>query len=132
MSTSPAPALESVAYQLRDIVEAILAAGCDPIVRLRADGGVSRMDLALQLQADQLRVTVERAATAEVTALGAAALAGLAEGVWGSLEDVARLAGTAEIFSPLASEGRADGDHRGWRRALEHARAFGAGPVAVL
>ncbi|MDQ3898132.1 MAG: glycerol kinase, partial [Actinomycetota bacterium] len=77
-------AVEAMAYQTRDVVEAISGATGRALTELRVDGGASVLDLLLQIQADQLRVPVARAAIRESTAMGAAFLAGLAEGVWSS------------------------------------------------
>ncbi len=86
-------AIEAMAFQTRDVVDAMATAcaGRHPVAceRLRADGGASVMDLLLQIQADQLQVPVARPRIQETTALGAAYLAGLAEGVWSSLDEVA-------------------------------------------
>ena len=79
-------AVESIAYQSRDVVEAMAAASGSTLADLRVDGGASVMDLLLQIQADQLRVPVIRAAVRETTALGAAYLAGLHEGTWSSTD----------------------------------------------
>ena len=78
--------VEAMAYQTRDVVEAMAAASGTTLAALRVDGGASVMDLLLQMQADQLGVTVQRPIDQETTALGAAYLAGLAEGVWPSLD----------------------------------------------
>ncbi len=120
-------AVEAMAYQTRDVVQAMAeGAGCEVSI-LRADGGAAVMDLLLQLQADQLRVPVVRASTTEVTALGAAMLAGVAEGVW-SRDDLSGLVREAARFKPVATASRADADHRGWLEALARARGFGAVP----
>src|SRR5207237_8079900 len=74
--------VEAMAYQTRDVVEAMSAASGREVTVLRADGGASVMDLLLQLQADQLQVPVARPRVQETTALGAAYMAGLAGGVW--------------------------------------------------
>ncbi|MGH9297562.1 MAG: FGGY family carbohydrate kinase, partial [Acidimicrobiales bacterium] len=95
-------AVEAMAYQIRDVVDAMNAHASSPVTLLRVDGGASVMDLLLQLQADQCRVPVARAATTEVTAVGAALLAGLAEGVW-SREEVGGLVGEEARFEAIAS-----------------------------
>ncbi|MCI3949803.1 MAG: glycerol kinase, partial [Acidimicrobiales bacterium] len=82
-------ALEAMAFSTRDVVEAMTAASGHAVPVLRADGGAAANRLLLQLQADQLQVPVVRPAVAETTAYGAALLAGLAEGVWGGLDEVA-------------------------------------------
>ncbi|CAN5697922.1 glycerol kinase GlpK [soil metagenome] len=116
--------VEAMAYQTRDVVDAMCAASGHDVRELRADGGASVMDLLLQLQADQLQVPVARPEVQETTALGAAYLAGLAEGVWSSLDEVAanwRLDVTVE---PRATRAAADGLHAGWHRAVERSRQW--------
>jgi glycerol kinase len=112
--------VEAMAFQVRDVVDAMAGAGGD-VSALRVDGGASVMDLLLQLQADQLRVPVERPATAETTALGAAWLAGLAEGVWGSTDELASLWSLEKSFTPAGSAVAADTAHTGWLRAVDRA-----------
>jgi glycerol kinase len=111
--------VESIAYQTRDVVDAMKAASGRPVTALRADGGASVMDLLLQLQADQLRVQVDRPQVPETTALGAAYVAGLAAGVWSSIEEVARQWALDARFEPVAPEGVADARYAQWRRAVE-------------
>ena len=91
---------------------------------LRVDGGASVMDLLLQIQADQLQVAVTRPRVVETTAVGAGLLAGLAEGVWSSLDEVAGLWTPEAEMVPRASKAGADANHRGWRRAVERALAW--------
>ena len=86
---------------------------------MRVDGGAAVMDLLLQIQADQLRVPVARPTTTETTALGAATLAGLAEGVWASVEDLASIWSLEARFEARASALAADRVYDGWRRAVE-------------
>ncbi len=114
--------LEAMAFQTRDVVEAMSAASGYPIGGLRADGGASANDLLLQLQADQLRVPVERPVVQETTALGAAYLAGLAEGVWSSPDEVAASWRLDATFEPGADQAAADAAHAGWRRAVDRSR----------
>jgi glycerol kinase len=85
------------------------------------------MDLLLQLQADQLQVPVSRPTIRETTALGAAYLAGLAEGVWGSLEDVAGHWELDTEVRPQVAASVADTKHQAWRRALERSRTWERG-----
>ena len=91
-------------------------------VALRVDGGAAVMDLLLQLQADQLQVPVARPTVSETTALGAAYLAGLAEGVWGSLDDIAAHWQLDREFQPEAEHSGADRRYEGWKRAVERSR----------
>jgi glycerol kinase len=115
-------AVEAAAYQTRDVVEAMRSAGDRPVRALAADGGAAVMDLLLQLQADQLRCPVVRRTTTEVTALGAAFLAGIAEGVWSGPDEVRSLLKDDAVFEPVASAAKADTDYGGWLRAVERAR----------
>jgi glycerol kinase len=92
-------AVESMAFQTADVLEAMAREGVAP-KEMRVDGGASVMDALLQFQADLLGVPVLRAATAETTALGAAFLAGLATGTWSSLEEVAATWRESARFTP--------------------------------
>ena len=116
--------VESMAYQVRDVIDAMVAASGTPIVDLRVDGGASVMDLLCQFQADQLGVTVQRPVDQETTALGAAFLAGLAEGVWASTDDIAAAWTLEAEFDPAADRTTADALHTQWLRAVERSRAW--------
>lgn len=118
--------VEAMAFQVRDAVEAMAAGSGQSPSELRVDGGASVMDLLLQLQADQLRVRVTRPELSETTALGAAQLAGLAEGVWGSLDELAEQWRMDAAFAPLAQPAAADSAHQAWLRALRRARGWAA------
>ena len=118
--------VESIAYQTRDVVDAMSAASGRPITSLRADGGASVMDLLLQLQADQLQVPVARPVVQETTALGAAYLAGLAEGVWGSLDDLTTYWQLDREFAPSVPAATADAAYGQWQRAVERSRGWEA------
>lgn len=116
--------LESIALQVCDVVAAMSEASGHPITRLKADGGASVSDLLMQLQADHLGVPVSRPVIQETTALGAAYLAGLAEGVWSSPTDIAAGWHLDATFEPRATDGERD-DLRGrWQRALERSRSW--------
>ncbi len=117
-------AVEAMAYQTRDVVEAMEAATGTPVRSLRVDGGASVMDSMLQLQADQLGVAVQRPKLQEATALGAAYLAGLAVGVWPSTEAIA---GHWELdFEAVPGAGRdpTDAAYADWRRAVERSKQW--------
>ena len=119
--------VESMAYQSRDVVEAMSAASGTRLSELRVDGGASVMDVLLQIQADQLGVPVIRASVAETTALGAAYLAGIAEGVWSGLDDVASLLSESDAdrrFQPDPDRRRADADYAQWQRAVSRSLAW--------
>jgi glycerol kinase len=116
--------VESIAFQTRDVVDAMSAASGRQVRAMRADGGASVMDLLLQLQADQLGVPVARPKVQETTALGAAYLAGLAEGVWSSTEELAGHWALDAEFVPAADRSAADAAYGGWQRAVERARGW--------
>lgn len=114
--------VESMAYQTRDAVEAMIAASGTPLDDLRVDGGASAMDLLLQLQADQLGVPVRRPTDLETTSLGAAYLAGLAEGVWPSLEALESTWRLDAEARPVADRTAADALHTKWLDAVARTR----------
>ena len=115
--------LEAMCFQTRDVVESMVASSGHPITALRADGGATANGLLLQLQADILQVPVQRPVVQETTALGAAYLAGVAEGVW-SLDDLdAKWAVDVEVEPSITAEA-ADAAHAGWRRAVERSLAW--------
>jgi glycerol kinase len=118
-----------MSFQVRDVLEAMTRdsgsreAGKQLEV-LRVDGGASVMNLLLQMLADQIQAPVARPVSTETTAFGAAALAGLAEGVWGSVEELEALWKLDEEFAPKASRSAADGRHALWLRAVDTARSW--------
>ena len=118
--------VESMAYQTRDVVDAMTASSGTPLIELRVDGGASVMDVLCQFQADQLGVPVLRPLNQETTALGAAYLAGIAEGVWASIDEVATHWGLDAEFSPVDDRADADGLHTQWLRAVERSHAAGS------
>lgn len=117
-------AVEAMAYQTRDVADAMAAdSGVRP-AELRVDGGASVMDLLCQFQADQLGVPVRRPANLDTTALGAAYLAGLGEGVWSSPEEIGSGWKAAAEFEPVASRDRADSLYEGWKKAVERTKGW--------
>jgi glycerol kinase len=116
--------VEAMAYQTRDVVDAMTAASGQPLAELRVDGGASVMDLLLQLQADQLGVPVARPAFTETTVIGAAYLAGLAEGVWSGPQEVATLWQLDRLVKPAGDRAAADARYHQWRRAVDRSRAW--------
>ena len=120
-------AMEAMAHQTRDVVEAMQAVGGTAISELRADGGAAVMDLLCQYQADLLGVPVRRPQLAETTALGATYLAGLAEGVWSTPDELSRYWLLEAEFTPRMARKDADRRQDAWRRAVARARRFGAG-----
>jgi glycerol kinase len=116
--------LEAMAFQTRDVVDAMCAASGHQVKALRADGGASANDLMLQMQADQLQVPVARPVVQETTALGAAYLAGLAEGVWSSTDELSSHWALDREFTPAMSAAGANTRYAGWTRAVERARQW--------
>lgn len=114
--------VEAMAFQTRDVVDAIVAATGTPLTELRIDGGASVMDFLAKLQADLLGVTVRRAAVQETTALGAAYLAGIAEGVWSTPRAAAGVWQADATFTPAMPRDVAGAMHDQWHRAVERAR----------
>ena len=117
-------AVEAIAFQVRDMTDAMSAASTHPLSALRADGGAAAMDLLLQLQAEQSRVPVSRPQSLESTALGAATIAGLAEGVWGSLSELADLWSAATTFEPELPPELTDAAYAVWTRSVERSRGW--------
>jgi glycerol kinase len=116
--------LESIAFQTRDVIDSMATAGGHAIDELRVDGGAAADELLLQLQADQLGIPVVRPVVTETTALGAAYLAGLAEGVWGSVADIEHRWQVDLRTEPQAPKDEADARHQQWLRAVERSRAW--------
>jgi glycerol kinase len=115
-------AIEAMALQTADVVHAITAAGGTAPPEVRVDGGASVMDLLCQFQADVLGIPVRRAAVQETTALGAAFLAGLAEGVWESPATVNATWQADASFAPQMDEAERTRHLADWQRAVERSR----------
>jgi glycerol kinase len=117
-------ALEGIAFQVADLLDAMRADSGAPVSELRVDGGAARNNLLLQFQADVLGVPVVRPAMTETTALGAAYLAGLAVGVWKSPEDIAGQWRVERRFEPAMPRSRVEALREGWARAVERAKSW--------
>jgi glycerol kinase len=117
-------ALESIAYQTREVVNAMAHdSGLRPEV-LRVDGGAARNNFLCQFQADILGIPVERPATTESTALGAAYLAGLATGFWQDERELAAHLKLGRRFEPSMDVARREELYAGWERAVERAKGW--------
>lgn len=110
--------VESMVFQTRDVIDAMTKASGVPLSSLRVDGGAAVMDLLCQLQANQLNVNVMRPTVLETTAMGAAYLAGLAEGVWDSTKDISDAWHLDRRFEPQPT-GMESSDHARWLRGVE-------------
>jgi glycerol kinase len=111
--------LEAITFEVRDVLETMPAR-----TSLAVDGGACANDLLCQLQADQLGLTVERPRLTETTALGAAFLAGLGVGVWGSTDELRETWQLDRSFTPSADRGAADAAHRRWTEAVERSKGW--------
>jgi glycerol kinase len=117
-------ALEGIAFQSADLLDAMKADAGQPVAELRVDGGASRSDPLMQFQADLLGVPVSRPAVTETTALGAAYLAGLAVGYWRSPQEIAGQRQVERRFEPAMPPDRAMALRDHWRRAVERAKGW--------
>ena len=112
-------ALESIAYQTRDLVEAMESDCGSRLAELRVDGGATANDFLMQFQADILGVPVVRPAYSETTALGAAFLAGLATGVWSDTEELEGFWSVDRRFEPALPDSRRRELYDGWKAAVQ-------------
>jgi len=115
-------AVESIAFQVRDVFEAMERDLDRELPALLADGGATRNESLMQFQADILGRQVVRSESADVSAIGAAQLAGLAVGVWKSLEEIAALPRPRRCFEPRMSDAERARRYDGWREAVDRAR----------
>ena len=111
-------ALESVAYRVRDVVGAMEREMGMPCKTLRADGGMTANGFLMQFQSDVLQIPVSRGSEKEVTALGAAFMAGLARGIWRDVSQLSGLITEDSRFYPSISAAAADLLYDGWLEAV--------------
>lgn len=116
--------VEAMAWQTRDVVDAMTSASGLTVTELRADGGASVMDVLCQFQADVLGVPVRRPVVKETTALGAAYLAGIAEGVWATPADAAAAWQEEAVYTPAMPADEVARRHEEWLRGVERARGW--------
>jgi glycerol kinase len=116
-------ALEAIAYQSRDVLDAMAADAGTPVRALRVDGGAAANDFLCQFQADMLGIEVLRPAVTETTGLGAAYLAGVGVGLW-KPADLGSRWRLDRRFTPTVSADARDRAYGGWRRAVERSRAW--------
>jgi glycerol kinase len=116
--------LEALAYQTKDVLDAMEADSGIPLATLRVDGGAVQNRFLMEFQSDLLGVKVERPAVKETTALGAAYLAGLAVGFWQDREELARLWTVQEVYEPQMDAERRRELYSGWQKAVKAAMAF--------
>jgi len=116
--------LEAICYQTRDVLEAMRADCGVELAALKVDGGATVNNFLMQLQADVLGVPVVRPVVHETTALGAAYAAGLATGLWSSLDELRANWGVDRVFEPAWSEARRAEAYAGWQKAVERSRGW--------
>lgn len=115
-------ALEAIAFQVAELMQAMERDAQIEVPQLRVDGGAARNELLLQIQADLLGIPVVRAKTLEITALGAVYLAGLYKGVWQHPEEIAQRWQADKIFTPNMSRDQAQNKILQWKKAVERCR----------
>lgn len=113
--------LESIAYQSRDVIEAMAADSALPLKEIKADGGASNNNFLMQFQADILGVSVKRPKVTEITAFGAACLAGVGAGIWRDVEEIAEKgkANVDRVFKPGMDNAQRESKYADWKRAVE-------------
>ena len=114
--------LESITYQMTDLLEAMMADSGILLKDLRVDGGASVSDIMMQIQADMTGVNVNRPVNKEATALGAAYLAGLAVGVWSGTDEIEANRQVEKVFVPSMETQRRNALYANWKRAVERSR----------
>jgi len=114
-------ALEGIAYQVKDLLDAMEKDAGEPLSVLRVDGGASVNNFMMQFQSDILRKPIDRPKMVETTAFGAAFLAGLAVGVWKDIGDIASIRESDRVFTPEMDVTEAAALHKKWLRAVERA-----------
>jgi len=117
-------ALESIAYQVADVLDAMNHDTRQPFRELRVDGGAAANDILMQFQADLLQLPVRRPAILETTAAGAAYLAGLSVGFWNSTDEIAKLRTNDTVFQPKAGQEEMQLRHARWRDAVKRASGW--------
>lgn len=124
MSHVARAAVDAMAYQTRDVLEAMQSESRLPLKTLKVDGGAAANAMLLQFQADLLNVTVRRPVVAETTALGAAYLAGLAVGYWNGLDDVTKNWALDREFRPSMDAAHREKLYAGWKKAVGRSLAW--------
>jgi glycerol kinase len=117
-------AIESIAFQVADVLRVMNKSSKSPLTELRVDGGAAANDALMQFQADLLGVPVHRPAVLETTALGAAYLAGLATGFWTSVDELKKHRAADSVFAPKADKSRMEWLQDNWREAVARSRGW--------
>lgn len=115
-------ALESIAYQIKDLIDLMIERSGIELKELRVDGGPTRNEFLMQFQTDILQKTVVRSAIEEISALGSAFLAGLAVGLWKNLNEIEKLRVVDKAFNNRMAIGEIERLYNGWRSAVNRTR----------
>ncbi len=110
--------LESIAYRTRDVIDVMIADSGHSLGRMKVDGGVTRSDFLMRFQSDLLEIPVERPDTLEMTALGAALMAGIGAGIWKDFEDLSHLPSSSTTYKPSMNPERRQMLYEGWKKAV--------------
>ena len=116
--------LESITYQMTDLLEAMKADSGIDLTELRVDGGASVSNIMMQIQANLINTPVNRPKCVETTALGAAYLAGLAVGFWNSKDEIEKIREVSKVFTPEMDEDTRTKLYSGWKKAVERAMSW--------
>ena len=116
--------LQSIAYQVRDVIDTMQDDTDIKIPVLKVDGGAAMNNYLMQFQSDIIGIEIARAKNLETTALGAAFLAGLAVGFWEDLDEIKKLNEAGETFTPSMNNARKEQLYRGWKKAVHATRVF--------
>lgn len=111
--------LEGIAYQVKDLLDAMEMDAGHPLSILRVDGGASVSNFLMQFESDMIRKPIDRPKMVETTAFGAAFLAGLAVGVWNEMEDITKIRQSDRVFYPVMDAEKAKEQHNAWLRAVD-------------
>ncbi len=116
--------VQSIAYQVRDVIDTMQDDTDMKIPVLKVDGGAAMNNYLMQFQSDIIGIEIARAKNLETTALGAAFLAGLAVGFWKDLDEIKTLNEAGETFTPSMNNARKEQLYRGWKKAVHATRTF--------
>jgi glycerol kinase len=117
-------ALESIAYQIKDLIDLMMEKGGIELMELRVDGGATRNDFLMQFQADMIGKDVVRSAIAEISALGSTFMAGLATGFWNDMDEIKSLYLADKTFSPELKKETVTRLYEGWKMAVKRAQLY--------
>jgi glycerol kinase len=116
--------LEAIAYEIKEVVDAVNLDAGTPIRQLKVDGGACNNDFLMQFQADVLGIPIERPQVLDVTAQGAAFAAGLAVGFWDDYRALVEGRPIDRVFEPGGGQGQAQANFSQWQRAVERAKGW--------